>query len=355
MRFVVLVIFLVSLYSCNNTPVDAPLPDQVEEVLGLNAQEYLGIFPNNAKIAIRTWNGDQFQNLDITRFDDQWTTTDLSTTQYGLGPITQLFSAEIALNALRSGTISVHQKFRDFNVDLNQEASRLDDIKIIHLLNHSSGLANLPGNLAKDVMMNRGNPYADYDISRLYNFMETKADCAFPPGSQYQYSILGYALLGEMIAKRTATTYESLVAQVQDSFQLTSIGVITEGGIVPSGVDGSGDDVEPWIYNALSPAVGMHATPDDLLTFCHTVTTSKNTALNPTTLKPDKSGVGMAWHFNRKEDGNKSYFMSGATGGFSSTIRFDPETNRGIIIMTNVTALYKPAANIEGLADAWIE
>src|SRR5207249_8760381 len=75
------------------------------------------------------------------------------------------------------------------------------------LSTHSSGLPRMPANFApKDA----ANPYADYSVQQLYDFLsgyKLERDI----GSEYEYSNLGAGLLGHALSLRAGMSYEALV------------------------------------------------------------------------------------------------------------------------------------------------
>src|SRR5207244_1074108 len=82
-------------------------------------------------------------------------------------------------------------------------------ITLLDLTTQTSGLPRLPSNLKP---ADPGNPYADYDVDRLYAFLNgytlTRA-----PGAKYEYSNLGVGLLGHALARRAGKSYEELVTE----------------------------------------------------------------------------------------------------------------------------------------------
>ena len=80
-------------------------------------------------------------------------------------------------------------------------------ITLLDLSMHCSGLPRVPGNLnPKDP----ANPYADYSVDDLYQFL---SGYTLPrdPGSEVECSNLGAGLLGHILARRAGTDYETLV------------------------------------------------------------------------------------------------------------------------------------------------
>jgi len=80
-------------------------------------------------------------------------------------------------------------------------------ITLADLATHTSGLPRLPTNLAPKDM---SNPYADYTVQQLYDFL-SHYELPRDIGAQYEYSNLGAGLLGHALALRAKMSYEALV------------------------------------------------------------------------------------------------------------------------------------------------
>jgi hypothetical protein len=80
-------------------------------------------------------------------------------------------------------------------------------ITLIDLATHTSALPRMPANFApKDP----SDPYADYSVARLNEFLSSHA-LTRDIGSKYEYSNLGVGLLGLALCRRAGTDYETLV------------------------------------------------------------------------------------------------------------------------------------------------
>src|SRR5262249_13623769 len=80
-------------------------------------------------------------------------------------------------------------------------------ITLKDLATHTSGLPRMAANFTpKDP----SNPYADYSVEQMYQFLSSyilQRDI----GAEYEYSNLGGGLLGDVLARRAGMDYEALV------------------------------------------------------------------------------------------------------------------------------------------------
>ena len=74
-------------------------------------------------------------------------------------------------------------------------------ITLLDLSTHSSGLPPLPGNLLAKLADDPRNPYPDYSVDDLYQFLSGYT-LSRDPGSDFEYSNLGAGLLGHPLAYR---------------------------------------------------------------------------------------------------------------------------------------------------------
>ena len=84
------------------------------------------------------------------------------------------------------------------------------------------GAAAEPGNLdAADP----DNPYADYTVTQLYDFLASY-ELTTDPGSHFEYSNVGVALLGHALALRAGIPFEDLVrTRILEPLHMTSTGI----------------------------------------------------------------------------------------------------------------------------------
>ncbi|GGI56959.1 serine hydrolase domain-containing protein [Winogradskyella haliclonae] len=116
-----------------------------------------------------------------------------SNTIFDIGSVTKQFTAAGILKLEMQGKLSVEDKVGKY---FNNVPDDKKDITIHHLLTHSSGLLSGIGD--------------DYDAITTDDFI-TKAfnlKLTFKPGDDYNYSNVGYSLLGMIIEKVSGKTYE---------------------------------------------------------------------------------------------------------------------------------------------------
>jgi CubicO group peptidase (beta-lactamase class C family) len=122
------------------------------------------------------------------------------------------------MKLVEEGKLSLNQKVFGPNGILNQHPynnyldMRVEDIEVVHLLNHSGGWTNRWGDpmfMPVVIAQGRGQelPVTDCDI---ISFMLGKR-LHFTPGSMSSYSNLGYTILGKVIEEVSGQNYEAYI------------------------------------------------------------------------------------------------------------------------------------------------
>jgi Beta-lactamase class C and other penicillin binding proteins len=193
------------------------------------------------------------------------------TSIYEIGSLSKVFTAILLSNLVEEGTITLDQPISLFLPDTLKKNEELSKITFQMLANHTSGLPRLPDNLDKVKGFNENDPYKTYDKKALYNYLSSFKNKK-NPGEEYEYSNLGYAVLGDIICGIYKKSYEQLVKDIigkpldmNNTFQVLD----------PKRKDTfkvynkDGQEVIPWSFDAFGPAGGLKSTLEDLLKFAN--------------------------------------------------------------------------------------
>ena len=129
-------------------------------------------------------------------------------TVFEIGSVTKVLTALLLAEMANLGEVSLDDavaKYLPPSVTMPLRAGR--QITLRDLASQRSGLPRLPGNLAPN---DAANPYADYTIAQLYEFL-SGYQLTRDIGSKYEYSNLGFGLLGHALALKAGMDYEALV------------------------------------------------------------------------------------------------------------------------------------------------
>ncbi|MFA4977970.1 MAG: serine hydrolase domain-containing protein [Sphingobacterium sp.] len=266
------------------------------------------------------------------------------TSIYEIGSLSKVFTAILLSNLVEEGTITLDQPIALFLPDTLKKNEELSKITFQMLANHTSGLPRLPDNLDKVKGFNENDPYKTYDKKALYNYLASFKNKK-NPGEEYEYSNLGYAVLGDIICSIYKKSYDQLVKDIickplemSNTFQVLD----------PKRKDTfkvynkEGQEVIPWAFDAFGPAGGLKSTLEDLLKFANAQfkmpqtpleNAMANTRLFTFFLPPD-TDLGLAWHMNLIDD-LTVYWHNGGTAGSSSYLALSPDKKSGVVILSN--------------------
>src|ERR1700722_12862122 len=129
-------------------------------------------------------------------------------TIFEIGSVTKVFTSLVLADMVSRKEVALDDpaaKYLPENVKMPERNGK--SITLHDLSTHSSGLPRIPTNLKpKDPR----NPYADYSVDDLYEFL-SGYELPRDPGSELEYSNLGAGLLGHLLACRDGTDYERLI------------------------------------------------------------------------------------------------------------------------------------------------
>ena len=129
-------------------------------------------------------------------------------TVFEIGSVTKTFTALLLQDMVERGQMKLDDpvaKYLPKSVRVPIRNGK--EITLLQLATHTSGL---PTTSVTWTPRRAENPRAEYTIERMYDFI-SGYQLTRDPGTKYEYSTVGMALLGQAIALKAGTDYESLV------------------------------------------------------------------------------------------------------------------------------------------------
>jgi len=267
-------------------------------------------------------------------------------TVFEIGSETKVFTSLILADMVQRGEVALSDpvsKYLPPTVKMPERDGR--SITLIDLATHTSGLPRLPTNMSpKDP----ANPYADYSVEQLYQFLSAY-QLTRDIGSQYEYSNLGGGLLGHVLALRAGTSYEALVkARICDPLGMkdTRISLTPEmKARLAAGHNAALDTVENWDLPTLAGAGAIRSTANDMLNLIAAELGYTKSPLAPamTAMLKERRPTGvqnleiaLGWHIFTA-NGKEIVWHNGGTGGYRSFIGFDPKAKVGVVLLSNTS------------------
>jgi len=251
-------------------------------------------------------------------------------TVFEIGSVTKVFTALVLANMVHRGEVAPSDPVAMFlpeEVTLPERDHKA--ISLEDLATHMSGLPRLPDNLSP---ADHNNPYADYSIEQLYGFL-SEYRLTRNIGEQYEYSNLGYGLLGHALALRMGKSYEVLVHdRILASLGMNSTGINLAPDIEARFAKGHNQGLEVvsnWDLPTLSGAGALRSTANDLLSFLEMLLGQSE--------QPHMSGVEMAldWVAIKSGEDQEMVWHNGGTGGYRSFVGILPEAKVGVVVLSN--------------------
>lgn len=278
-------------------------------------------------------------------------------TLFEIGSVTKTFTGLILARFVERGRCRLDDPVSKYlPSDLGPVRTAGHDVRLVDLATHSSGLPRLPTNLQPK---NPGDPYADYDEVRLFQYLMQRSKLGVLDGltqllnpnaamhstdyGKYSYSNLGVGLLGHVLAGLEKTAYEELLRkEITGPLEMTdtscSVAETRMPRLAPGHMDG--DPVPSWHLDALAGAGAIRSTARDLVRYLHAHfddAKSPFAAAIRLTHEPriDASpalAVGLGWHILKD---SKWITHDGGTGGYSSSVFCDPKGRKAIVVLGN--------------------
>lgn len=261
---------------------------------------------------------------------------------FEIGSITKVFTALLlaeAVNEHRAALTDPIAKFLPSDLKL---APATAAITLEQLATHTSGLPSLPTNFQPADPL---DPYADYSLEKLYDFLRTWQP-EHPAPQPADYSNLGFGLLGHLLERIYAQPYAKLIHdRITSPLGLSdTVIALDPGQTARFALPYSGSEaVKPWRLDALAGAGALRSTAADLAKFAQALLTPADTPLYAAwkLIREPRvpfgtrgSHLGLAIMIATR-NGETVYNHSGGTGGFRSYLELVPATGRATVLWLN--------------------
>ena len=267
-------------------------------------------------------------------------------TMFEIGSISKVFTSLILADMVTRHEVALIDPIEKFlPAGVTAPTRNGKSITLEDLSTHMSGLPRLPTNMKPT---DPTNPYADYSVDQLYQFLSTYT-LTREIGSQYEYSNLGGGLLGHLLARRAGQSYEALVREritgplgmPNTSIALTS----DQRARLAVGHDTQLKPVPNWDVPTLAGAGALRSCADDMMTFLEAAMGAKPIPLASAfrtmlaTRRPTGNPnmeVALAWHILSR-NGREIVWHNGGTGGYRSFIGYDKAAGVGVVVLSNTS------------------
>lgn len=265
---------------------------------------------------------------------------------FEIGSISKVFTATVLAELVQEGKVRLDDPAQKYLPSSVRVPSRDDKVITLgNLSEQNSGLPRMPTNFKP---ADKTNPYADYTVQQMYDFL-SGYQLTRDPGAQFEYSNLGVGLLGHLLSRATGMGYEDLErARVWAPLGMTNTAITLTPWMkahLALGHDEQGHVVPNWDLPTLAGAGAIRSTTNDMLKFLEA------------NLHPERGGLQRAMAFAQKDRapaGNMRIGLNwlttyagtdtivwhnGGTGGYRTFLGFEPSRKIGVVVMTNTTGV----------------
>lgn len=273
-------------------------------------------------------------------------------TVFDLGSITKVFTALVLSEMIQRGEVALDDPVQEYlPADVHLHTHGGKEVTLADLATHTAGFPSRPTNLdPSDPKQALG-----YPADLLYQFLSTYIPTR-DPGTYYQYSSVGYGLLGEVLTRKTGRSYEELLKERVTQPLGMNDTVITPNAAMlartPVGYDSRLLPVAHDHFRVLGSAGALRSTTNDLLRFLEAVLGYRKTPLAPAMAamvrtrrpggtpppfkgsQPGATQVALGW--NILTDGSREIvWKNGSVSGFRAFMGYEPTARLGVVALIN--------------------
>jgi serine-type D-Ala-D-Ala carboxypeptidase/endopeptidase len=263
---------------------------------------------------------------------------------FEIGSISKVFTATVLADLVQAGKVRLDDPVQRYLPDSVRVPSRNGkQITLANLSEQNSGLPPMPTNFhPKDP----NNPYADYSVQQLWDFL-SHYTLTRDPGAQFEYSNLGVGLLGQALSRASGESYEAMErGTVWQPLGMEHTSITFTPWMkqhLALGHDAGGAVTANWDLPTLAGAGAIRSTTNDMLTFVaanvHPERGPLEQAMAFAQAQRAPGGsptmrIGLNW-FTLHVGNDSIVWHNGGTGGYRTFIGFEPARRVGVVVMTN--------------------
>ncbi len=269
---------------------------------------------------------------------------------FEIGSVTKGFTGLLLADMVRRGEVALTDpvaKYLSPDVKIPQRNGR--SITLLDLATHTSGLPFMP-NDAPATEASAAKEPGKYAAAQIYQFL-ARYELPRDIGAEWEYSNIGYWLLGEALASRAAMDYESLLrTRILLPLHLKSTAVTLSPELKAKLAVGYDASLQPAplfaslpIYSIMPAAGGIVSTANDLLAFLAAAMgyepsplASSMAGMLSTGRPMSRPGVEQALGWIVEKEGDDALiFHDGGTWGYASAVAWDPKKRIGVVVLSN--------------------
>ncbi len=265
-------------------------------------------------------------------------------TVFEIGSISKVFTATVLAELVKEGKVKLEdpvQKYLPSSVHLPTRSEK--QITLGNLSEQNSGLPRMPTNFHP---ADAANPYADYSVQQMYDFV-SGYQLTRDPGALFEYSNLGVGLLGHALSLSTGQSYEQMERKrVWEPLKMTNTAITLTPWMKQHLALGHGDKgevVSNWDLPTFAGAGAIRSTTVDMLKFAAANLHPERGKLEEAmafahearaSAGGPNTSIGLNWIIQHTGT-NTIVWHNGGTGGYRTFLGLDPSNKTAVVVMTN--------------------
>ncbi len=269
-------------------------------------------------------------------------------TIFEIASITKTFTALTLAEMAERGELALEDPVAKYLPESVKPPATDQPMTLLRLVTHHSGLPRMPSNFRPADPL---NPYADYTFEKLLEFLPKAKVHAT---AEFEYSNIGFGLLGNALSRRAGKDYEALVIE-----RICAPLGMNDTKIALSDADRKrlappfDADLEAnfnWDLGGIPGGGALRSTADDMLRYA-----AAHAGLDLPGAKPPATlvkAIAATHEFRDKASGeqhialawlaskDRPLWHNGQTGGYHSFIAFNEKTKIGVVVLCNTASMH---------------
>jgi len=260
---------------------------------------------------------------------------------FEVGSVTKLFTSLLLAEMAERGEVRLDDPIARY-VPPSVKSPRTREVTLLHLSQHTAGFPPFPDNMRA---VDPANPRDVYTNEALFAFLDGHRT-ARRAGTFHLYSNYGPALLGELLARRAGTDFESaLRTRVLEPLGMRRTGLALTPQLRAAHALGHSVEGRPIPLGDVRGLLGagsLRTTGDDMARFLEASLGLRESPLadalratqEPRPGQAPDLPMGLGW-FHATILGVRLVTHGGATDGFRAYVALDLARKRGVVVLSN--------------------
>jgi len=314
------------------------LPNNDSQLIDYLFSEVTGNQPGTSVMVIKEGKVVHEKSYGFSNIEDKIKTT--PTTNYRIASVSKQFTAMAIMILVNQGKLTYDTKLTEIFPEFPSYGNQ---ISVRHLLSNQSGLVDY----FEFINENRTEQYLDNEI--LAGLMKLDST-NFQPGSEYQYSNTGYAVLAQIVEKVSSHTFADFMEkEIFQKLEMKNSKVYEANEKIENrayGYTGHKDALtlnDQSVTSAIQGDGGVYCSIRDYYKWDQALYTDQlipkiqlEDAFHDwdNNSRTNEAGYGYGWYIDFHED-RKLLNHSGGTVGFETRVSRIPSLNLTVVLFTN--------------------